>query len=163
MGKKVFVYALICLVLTTSVSGCNTSPITNEIISDVNSYYVDYAQPEIEYKLYINKKVAPVLGKLIGHATTALNVAKGEFSIEQEINNVRTSIDVITRNKNEFRAMRAAYGYELTRVDIIANMEAAIQCLQDYEAVLRKGNTESIKNHSLKLKSIYSSLQNLTV
>lgn len=159
MFKKHF---LVCSAILTTIAitlcGCNNYvPVENYDDAD-NSYYADTAQTELEYKLYINKKIAPVLSKIIEHASTALNIAKGEYDAQQEITNVDTSIELIKRNREEFSSMRAAKGYESVRENVIRNMDETLKTLYEYKNSLNGSGSEAIKNFSIKLKNIYTVL-----
>ena len=156
--KHFFICSAIFTTIAIALCGCsNYVPVENYDDAD-NSYYADTAQTELEYKLFVNKKIAPVLSKIIEHASTALNVAKNEYDAQQEIENVETSIELIKRNREEFSSMRAAQGYESVRENVIRNMDETIKMLYEYKNTLNGSGSDDIKSFSIKLKNIYTVL-----
>lgn len=140
---------ILALAMVFTLCACTSKNQTHQyaMVEEDNTvtYNTDESTDSLNYTLYVNKEIAMVLNFLEGHMANALYVKDGKYPIEDEIDNVYESLDMIAEAINSVEVLNPPNKYEDDRSAILRRMANIQNTLTDYKADLEAADLSDIE------------------
>lgn len=141
------------------ICGCAPEKTVTDITdSGIVIYNTDDSTDPLNYITYVNKEINAIMNTLSSHIGNGENLIHGRYVLNDEIENVKTSLNSINEAIEFVEGLNPPDGYSDDRESILRCMANAEETLKEYQQVLELHETTGIPDCIDLMQGDYTAL-----